>query len=85
MFDLPEEDITKAKKWKFIVTDHLNKKFVTIINSPQFTPYIKKKIFVFDCYLEKPENVQELLKNSQFSPLELKKFLHSKEKSHEEN
>ncbi|MGO9146624.1 MAG: hypothetical protein ACLQDF_09670 [Desulfomonilia bacterium] len=81
MFDLPEDDIVSSKKWKFVVTDHLRKQYSTNIDSPEIVSWIGKNTLVFDCHLEKPEDVQELLKNRHLDYNKLQEFLQSKHSS----
>jgi hypothetical protein len=75
MFDSPE--IENSNKWQFIITDFADEKYKTTIDSPGYLSLSAKNFLLFDCYLENPADVQELLKDKILDYKKIQTFLTS--------
>jgi hypothetical protein len=76
MFDSVE--IEGAHKWQFVVTDFSDDQYKTTINYPAYLSLKIKNMLLFDCYLGKPDDVDDLLKDRVLDSKEIQTFLTSK-------
>ena len=92
-FDKSVKNINEAAEWKFLITDHSNKKYETKIKFPVTTNMTindsSAKYILFDCYLNSSSDTFEILKdiNSDvvdINYLKIQSFLKSKYNHSEE-